>query len=156
MFNPKSGSSKAVRLSARDSFQGSTFSNADLGKSQFSDDYAATADGKDSLKHSELGEVSCIKISAVARNAEAAYGRIEMWLRATDNMPLRMEYYAKSGLLFKRMDLFTIKNFGSLRRPSVLKMESFEKAGTISTITIEAMNAADVPVTVFNKNYLTR
>ena len=156
MYNPKSGSANALRLSSRDSFQGSAFSNADVGKSQFSDDYAAALEPDATLEHAELGRVACRVIVAAARTETAAYGRIVMWLRAADLMPLRMEYYAKSGLLFKRMDLSAIKSFGPLVRPSVMRMESFEKKGTFTVMTIESIAARDVPLSVFSKNHLTR
>jgi outer membrane lipoprotein-sorting protein len=156
MFNPKAGSSNALRLSSRDSFQGSTFSNADVGKSQFSDDYEARLAPEAVLDHAELGAVPCYVIEAAAKTDTAAYGKIVMWARKTDFMPLRMEYYAKSGLLFKRMDLSKIRSFAAITRPSVMRMESLEKKGTITTLTMEALEAKDVPLAVFNKNYLTR
>jgi outer membrane lipoprotein-sorting protein len=156
MFNPKSGSANALRLSSRDSFQGSTFSNADVGNSQFSDDYSAALEPEAVLDHAELGSVACYVISASAKINTAAYGRIMMWARKSDFMPLKMEYYAKSGLLYKRMDLFKIKAFGAITRPSVMRMESLEKQGTYTTLTLEFLEPKDVPLQVFSKNYLTR
>ncbi|MBL8966528.1 MAG: outer membrane lipoprotein-sorting protein [Spirochaetaceae bacterium] len=156
MFNPKSGSANPIRLSSRDSFQGSTLSNADVGKNQFSDEYAPAFLPEAVLEHAELGPVPCRVIEGKAKGPEAAYGKIVMWLRKSDSMPLRMEYYAKSGLLFKRMDLSAIKSFGATTRPSVLRMESLEKKGTVSTLTIESIEPREVPASVFNKNWLTR
>jgi hypothetical protein len=156
MYNPKSGSSNPIRLSSRDSFQGSTMSNADIGKTQFSDDYEAELGGEASIEHAELGAVPCRVIEAKARTPDAAYGKIVIWLRIGDDMPLRMEYFAKSGLLFKRMELSKIRAFGSITRPSVMRMESLEKKGTVTTFTLESIEARDIPATVFNKNYLTR
>jgi outer membrane lipoprotein-sorting protein len=156
MFNPKAGSSNALRLSSRDSFQGSTFSNADVGKSQFSDDYEPSLAGEAILQHEELGPVPCYVIESKAKTDSAAYGKISMWARKSDCMPLRMEYYAKSGLLFKRMDLSAIRDFGKISRPSVMRMESLEKKGTFTTLRMEDIQAREVPLSVFNKNYLTR
>jgi outer membrane lipoprotein-sorting protein len=156
MFNPKAGSSNAIRLSAQDSFQGSTFSNADVGKNQFSADYAPTLEPEETIDHAELGRVPCYVVASAARTGEAAYGKIVMWLRESDLMPLKMEYYAKSGLLFKRMELSKVRNFGAITRPSVMRMESLEKKGTITTLTLGSMERKDVPLSVFNKNYLTR
>jgi outer membrane lipoprotein-sorting protein len=156
MFNPKAGSANALRLSSRDSFQGSTFSNADVGKSQFSEDYAPRLAPEAVLDHPELGAVPCWVIEATAKTEGAAYGKIMMWVRKADFMPLRMEYYAKSGLLFKRMDLSKIRNFGAITRPSVMRMESLEKKGTITTLTLESLEPRDVPLSVFTKNHLTR
>ena len=156
MFNPKAGSANALRLSSRDSFPGSTFSNADVGKSQFSDDYAAALAPEAVLQHAELGAVPCLVIETTAKTDTAAYGKIFMWVRKSDYMPLRMEYYAKSGLLFKRMDLSKVTSFGSITRPAVMRMESLEKKGTFTTLTMDALVAKNVPLQVFNKNYLTR
>ena len=156
MFNPKAGSANAIRLSAQDSFQGSTFSNADVGKNQYSADYAPNLAPEETIDAPDLGQVGCYVVSSAAKTAEAAYGKIMMWLRKGDLMPLKMEYYAKSGLLFKRMILSKVRNFGAITRPSVMRMESLEKKGTITTLTLEAMEQKDVALTVFNKNYLTR
>ena len=156
MFNPKAGSANALRLSSRDSFQGSTFSNADIGKSQFSDDYAPALAPDEVIDHPELGKVECYVISAKAKTDTAAYGRIVMYVRKSDLMPLRMEYYAKSGLLFKRMTLSKVRDFGAITRPSVLQMESLDKVGTITTLTLASIEPMEVPLSVFNKNYLTR
>jgi outer membrane lipoprotein-sorting protein len=156
LYNPKAGAAAAIRLSARDSFQGSTFANADVGKSQFADDYTPSRAPDAELDHPELGKVPCYVIESVARDETAAYGKIVMWARKSDSMPLQMEYYAKSCLLYKRMVLSAIKDFGPIRRPSVLRMESLEKAGTITTLTLEWIERRDVPLSVFNKAYLTR
>jgi outer membrane lipoprotein-sorting protein len=156
MFNPKAGSTKALRLSARDSFQGSTFSNSDVGKNQFSDDYSASLGPDETLAHSELGKVPCTTIVATAKNEEAAYSKIVMWLRKSDDMPLKMEYYARSGLLFKRMELSKITKFGTITRPAVMRMESLEKKGTITTLKVESFVSKSVADSFFNKNYLTR
>jgi outer membrane lipoprotein-sorting protein len=156
MFNPKAGSANALRLSSRDSFQGSTFSNSDVGKSQFSDDYSAALRPEATLDRPDIGATPCYVIEASAKVDTAAYGKIVMWVRKADSMPLRMEYYAKSGLLFKRMDMSRIRSFGAITRPSVMRMESLEKKGTATTLTMESLEAKDVPLSVFNKNYLTR
>jgi outer membrane lipoprotein-sorting protein len=156
MFNPRAGSANAIRLSAQDSFQGSTFANADVGKSQFTDDYVPSLAPEAVLDHPELGKVSCYILEAKAKTEQAAYGKIVMWTRKSDFMPLMMEYYAKSGLLFKRMTLSNIRSFGAITRPSVMSMESLEKKGTVTTITILSIEAKDVPLSIFNKNYLTR
>ncbi|HUX36931.1 MAG TPA: outer membrane lipoprotein-sorting protein [Rectinemataceae bacterium] len=156
MFNPKAGSANALRLSSRDSFQGSTFSNADVGKSQFSDDYSPSLAPDALLDHPEYGKVECYAIVATAKTETAAYGKIVIYIRKLDSMPLRMEYYAKSGLLFKKMTLSKIRDFGGFVRPSVMTMESLDKAGTVTTLTMEALEKKNVPISVFNKNYLTR
>jgi outer membrane lipoprotein-sorting protein len=156
MYNPKSGSANPIQLSSSDSFQGSTFANADVGKSQFSDDYSPGAVRDETIDHPEYGKVECYVIDSAAKSPKSAYGKIVMWVRASDLMPVRMEYYAKSGLLFKRMTLSKVRTFGAITRPSVLTMESLEKKGTVTTLTLQSIEARDVSPAIFNKNYLKR
>jgi outer membrane lipoprotein-sorting protein len=155
MFNPRAGSANAIRLSARDSFQGSAFSNADVGKNRFSEDYEPSLAPEEEIS-AESVSTPCYVISSAAKTDEAAYGKIMMWIRKSDRVPIKMEYYAKSGLLFKRMELSKVKDYGAITRPSILRMESLEKKGTITTLTLLSMEPRDVPLSVFNKNYLTR
>jgi hypothetical protein len=156
MYNPKAGSANAIRLSARDSFQGSAFSNADVGKNRFSEDYEPSLAGEETTASGGGTPAPCYVVASEAKTADAAYGKIVMWIRESDLQPVKMEYYAKSGLLFKRMELSKVKDYGAITRPSVLRMESLEKKGTVTTLTLLTMEPKEVPLSVFNKNYLTR
>ncbi len=157
MYNPRSGSRRAIRLSPRDSFQGSVFSNNDAGDPDYSDDYTAELIGRERLAHPELGSVDCWVVEATARHERATYGRIVMYATVEDLMPLFMEYYAKSGLLFKRMYLFELKRIAGAIRPTVWRMESLEQVGAYTLVTIEALEARDdLPGRLFNQAQLTR
>ena len=75
----------------------------------------------------------------------------------TDDLPLRMDYYARSGLLFKRMTLSGIKQSAGRLRPTVITMESFELEGTVSTVLFENMSVRrDLPDSLFTEASLTR
>lgn len=157
LYNPRSNSRRAIRLSPRDSFQGSAFSNNDVGDPDYSDDYESAVAGSETFQHDELGEVETIKLELTARRETTTYGRIVMWVRASDYMPLRMEYYAKSGLLFKRMSLSEIEELAGRPRPSLMRMESLEQEGFYSTVKIEEMEAREsIPDRYFSQANLTR
>ncbi|MDA3949131.1 MAG: outer membrane lipoprotein-sorting protein [Spirochaeta sp.] len=169
MYNPRSSSRRALRLSPRDSFQGSVFSNNDVSDPNYADDYTAVFDGTEVVTHPETGRVTTVKITATASHDESAYGTIEMWLMpegsagagsAAGNLrviPLQIDYYSRSGLLFKRMTLLEIGELAGARRPAVMRMESLEEAGAVTTVRLETLEARDdIPERLFNQQELTR
>ncbi len=164
MYNPRSHSRRAVRLAPRDSFQGSVFSNNDVSDPNYADDYTATVEGRETIDHREFGTVPALRITARARHDEAAYGRIEMWLRPDEEspddlrvIPLRIDYYSRSGLLFKRMTLREIGPLAGARRPSVMEMESLEEQGAVTTVRIESLESREeLPPRLFSQQELTR
>jgi outer membrane lipoprotein-sorting protein len=157
MHNPRSNSRRAIRLSPRDSFQGSAFSNNDVGDPNYSDDYDVRIAGGETLNHEELGSVETVKLELTAKRETTTYGRIVMWIRESDDIPLKMEYYAKSGLLFKRMTLSEITDLAGRQRPSFMRMESLEQDDFYSTVKIEEMEVReDLPDRYFSQANLTR
>ena len=160
MYNPRSGSRRAIRLSPRDSFQGSVFSNNDVSDPNYSDDYTARHAGTETIEHPYYGEVTAARIEANASHDEAAYGRIVMWVTLTDTgrvMPLRFDYYSRSGLLFNRMTLEDMGQLAGAERPRLMRMESLEEEGAVTIVRIESMEARDdMPARMFNQQELTR
>jgi hypothetical protein len=159
MYNPRSGSRRAIRLSPRDSFQGSVFSNNDVSDPDYSDDYRADHAGTASIAHATFGTVECVVIEAVASHDEAPYGRIVIYLTSRDGraVPLQFDYYSRSGLYFKRMTLDRYENLAGAFRPRVMRMESLEEEGAVTTVTIETLEARDdIPSRLFNQQELTR
>jgi outer membrane lipoprotein-sorting protein len=157
MYNPRSNSSRAIRLSPRDSFQGSVFSNNDVGDPDYSDDYSASYNGTEEIQHQELGTVETHVITATAKHPKAAYGKIKMWIAQESFIPLEMEYYAKSGLLFKRMTLSDIRELAGRRRPALMRMESLEIENAYSTVEIlELEKRESISPRLFSQRALTR
>jgi outer membrane lipoprotein-sorting protein len=157
MFSPKSGSTKPIRLAPKDSFQGSAFSNSDVSKTTFSDDYSATVEAEETVSHPELGSVVCYRLRCDAAKPDASYGKIMMWLRKSDLIPLKFDYYAKSGLLYRKMAMSQYKMLAGRLRATHMEMESIDKVGTKSIITIEVLEErSDIRDSLFNLNNLTR
>lgn len=157
LFNPRSNSRRAIRLSPRDSFQGTLFSNHDVGDPQYTDDYEAARLGDERIDHPDLGRVDTIVLEATPTTDEAPYGRIKMWLRREDSIPVQMEYYARSELLFKRMYLSNIRELAGRQRPAVMRMESLQLENAFSRIEIlELEERTDLPDRRFTQANLTR
>jgi len=156
LYNPKAGSTKPLRLAPRDSFQGSSFSNSDVSKTSFTEDYDGATEGEDTIDTAEFGTVKAWKLKATANNPEAAYGFIEMWVRQSDLLPLKFDYYAKSGLLFRQMVLSEFKPLAGRVRATRMEMVSLDKKGTKTVLHIEQMVEKSVPENLFNLTSLTK
>lgn len=157
MYNPRAGGRRAIRLSPRESFQGSVFSNNDVGDPTYTDDYSASYGEQETIDHPSLGTVATQVLIGEATHDEAAYGRIVVWVRTTDAAPVQMELYAKSGILFKRMSFRDFKELAGRQRPSVIRMDSLIQENTYSIVTIEALERRDeLPDRLFTQANLTR
>lgn len=157
LYSPASGSTKPLRLSLKQSFQGSLFSNGDVGEPHFSRDYTAVVAGHESVNVAGLGPVDALVLDGVPSNPQAQYGRIKVWVQPDSNLPLRIDYTAKSGLLFKRMTFSEYRDLAGTKRPTKYTMESFEEPGTYTVLSINEMQATpDLPENDFSETRLTR
>jgi hypothetical protein len=130
MYNPRSGSRRANRLSARDSFQGSVFSNNDVSDPNCGDDYNASHDGRERIDHPQFGAIETIKRNAVASHDEAP---------------------------FRRMTLSAIEEPAGARRPRRMRMEALDESVAVTVFTVESLEARDsFPGRIFNRKELTR
>ena len=64
MYSPRAGSRTPLRLSPRESFQGSAFSNNDVGDPSWANDYKATLSGSARVDSPDFGEVDVWVITA--------------------------------------------------------------------------------------------
>ena len=157
LYNPKSNSRRPLRLSPEQSFQGTVFSNNDVSNPQYTDDYEARMENSETIEHPDPGTVDCLVILAEAKRKEAPYGRIKIWIDKKELRPLRFDYYAKSGLLFKSMILSGYRQMAGKMRPSRMHMDSFEIDGAWSEVSIDSLEALDdIPDSRFSPAALTR
>lgn len=157
MFNPRAGTGQAIRLSPRASFQGSVFSNRDVGDPQYASDYNVTIAGTVTLNHPELGEVKALLLEGTAKNERVAYSKVKIWVRAEDHMMLQTEYYAKSGLLFKRAVFTRVKQMAGRVRPTLMRMTSMDAKNKESDLSIDSLEAnPNLSNAIFTLSALTR
>jgi len=157
MFNPRAGSGQAIRLSPRASFQGTVFSNRDVGDPQYTTDYTVQVVGHESIDVPGSGQVNAIVVEGLARNAQIAYAKVRLWIRASDYMILKAEYFAKSGLPFKTVEFTNIRNLGGRERPSVLRMLSLDQKDRVSVMTIHDLTEDPAMAdAIFTLSALTR
>ncbi len=157
MYNPRSGSERPLRLPERDAFQGSLFSNSDASNPRYTDDYRAAITGRERVSHPDLGAVEALILSCEAKRPSSPYGRLEIRVTADGFRPLSIAYYARSGLLLKRLTFAGYRERAGALRPTKMVMESLEQEGARTEVTIDEMEArTDLADSLFTLAALTR
>jgi outer membrane lipoprotein-sorting protein len=157
MYNPRAGSERPVRLPERDSFQGSLFSNSDASDPRYTNDYRATISGRERVTHPDLGTVDALVLSCEAKRPSSPYGRLEIRVTADGFRPLSIAYYARSGLLLKRLAFSGYRELAGDLRPTKMVMESLEQKGARTEVTIDDLEErTDLADSLFTLTALTR
>jgi hypothetical protein len=157
MYNPRAAGGRALRLSPRDSFQGSAFSNRDFSDPEFADSYSVELAGSETIEHPDLGNVECWVLEATAEDDQLAYARVRLWITKEREILVRSHYFAKSGLLFKTAEYRDIEQIAGAERPTTVEMRDRQQTDRVSTMSITSLEAAnDLPDRVFTQRHLTR
>lgn len=118
------GVSKPVRLSGKDAFMGTSFSNDDLLNLDKADDYEAAVTASDDQGWNLV--LTALKPSLPYPRIEARIGR--------DHLPVTMAYFTRSGQESKRITYSEVRDFGGKRRPSVMTNVDLMKPGDESRV----------------------
>ncbi len=157
MYSPRAGSRTPLRLSPRESFQGTAFSNNDVGDPSWANDYKATLGGSASIDSPDFGKVDVWIISGKALRHDVPYGAIRIYLKKDGMLPLKVEYDAKSGLLLKTMELSDYATVAGRLRPRRMIMTTADGTGERSVVVISDLRERnDLPDAMFNQTWLTR
>ncbi len=140
--------SKPVRLSKKDSFMGSSFSNEDLMNSDMADDYdAVIKDNKGRLYLLEL----------TAKRPDVAYAKIELWVNEELMVPVEASYFGMSGRLIKKMKFDKIGEMAGLKRPLHMVMEDMLEKGAYTEVEfISLEELQDIPDYKFDQTQMGR
>lgn len=157
LYNPRAGSSRPVRLTAAEGFQGSFFSNRDIADPRYDQDYRAVSVTSETAQVEGIGAVEVYRVQAEATTPEAAYGRLTMLLRVEDSLPLRVNYFSRSGAHVKTMRVTEIRELAGRPRPAAYRMEPADRSDAYSSVRIISMTARDdIDDSMFTEDYLTR
>jgi outer membrane lipoprotein-sorting protein len=138
---------KSMRVSGRQSMQGSDLSNDDILKLKLSLDYDSKIVGEENGAGQNL-----YILELVAKRPTVAYGKLIFWVDKTSLLPTKTEYYAISGKLMKTMTYSQNKELGGRVRPTVMEITSELRKGyrTVMSFT-EADYKSDLPDQLFTK-----
>ena len=129
---------RAVRMASRDSFQGGDFNNADVLRVNYVADYSV-------VFAPEPGEAWVLDLQA--KNPDAAYDKIRLWIDKKSELPLRGEYYTQSGKLLRTAEFSEVRTFGDIVRPAKILMKNMLAQQRFSTLVVHSYNTHVTPKT---------
>ena len=143
---------KSIRVSGRQNMQGSDLANDDLLKVKLTEDYTSMLIGTDTIEG-----VAVYMLELTARNPAVAYGRLKYWVRQSDFIPIKTEYYAISGKMLKTAIYDEVIEIGGKVRPARMEISSALRKGykTVFTI-IDADYKYENPDSIFTRMYLEK
>ena len=112
-------------------WMGSDFTNDDLVKeSSILDDYTQKLIGV-----SALGGEAAYQVEATPKpDAAVVWGRIVYWVRRSDAMPLKQDYYSERGELVRVMSFSDVRKVGGRVLPTRWEMRPVGKPGNATTV----------------------
>jgi hypothetical protein len=138
--------SRPVKLTRKQSFMGSTFSNEDVMNSTLADDYTA----KVLLREIRDGK-PYYKVELNAKNRSVAYAKMTAGIDSITAIPDTIVYYGLSGKALKEMVSFENKMLAGRLRPSRMIMYDFLEEGAWTEVDIKTLSEKeDIPESVFN------
>ena len=129
---------KPTRLASRESFQGGDFNNADVLRVHYQADYDAKV-----LPQSTVPDAWELELKA--KRSDAAYERIKLWMRRSDGMPVKGEYYTASGKQLRAAEFSEVKSFGGFKRPAKVVMKNMLTPKRWSEMVMTTFNAKVTP-----------
>lgn len=140
--------SRPIRLSRKQSFMGSTFSNEDISDSKWEDDYdPVITDEKDNM----------LLLSLFAKRKDVAYAQIDIWIDKETKVPTEGVYFGLSNKPLKKIYFFNVKEISGLLRPLDMKMEDLLEEGTWTEVKmIELQKLESIPDYKFDASQLGR
>ena len=137
-----------------DRFLGSDFSNDDFVKlTYFPRDYDSKI-----LETSDLNGALSYHLELLPHpEAPVTYGKLEIWIRKEDHMPLRWDFYNDRLKLIRTLEYSEFHSFGSHLAPTVWTMKNLEKEGHQTVIRIlEAQYDVELSNLLFKKENLEK
>ena len=124
---------RAVRLANRDSFQGGDFNNADVLRVNYQADYTAKV-------VADPTRTDAWQLELHAKTKDAAYDMIKLWMRKSDSLPVKGEYYTASGKMLRMAEFSDFKAYSGLTRPGKIQMKNMLATQRYSTMSWDAMD----------------
>ena len=138
---------KPIRITSLQSVTGGVFNNSDIMQVDYSAEYDVVGS-----ENSDSGYILELK----AKDKTVAYDKLKMWA-SQDDVVLKIECYAASGMLIKTLDFKEPKDFGNgLLRPSVIETYSPLYKGYRSSMFFLQIKSREFKDEVFTMNYMSR
>ncbi|MET3134534.1 outer membrane lipoprotein-sorting protein [Oxalobacteraceae bacterium GrIS 1.11] len=114
-YDPASQS--GMRISPQQRLLGQA-SNGDVVTVNLAHDYTGQIEAEETITDGERKERPCYRIKLSANNPEVTYNSIEYWVERGSNRPVKSNFYAESGRLFKTAYYRRFENQLGKERPT--------------------------------------
>lgn len=142
------GVGKPMRITSQQSVTGGVFSNADILRIDYADEYDVTGMNEEGSKY-------ILKLKA--KTAEVAYDKIIMTVDKATLLPVQIDAHAASGMLIKTLRFKDVKDFGDgIRRPATVETESPLYKGYKSVMLYSGIRQRVLPDEVFTQSFMAR
>jgi len=151
LYTPELKRSRRIAGSNRsDSFMGTDFSYADLdGRDLRQSDAVLKAD-------ESVGKFDCYHLMATPKNGDAVYGKIEVWVRKDNYVPLKYVMYSKGGAPVKTLLSREIQKHNGHWFITASKMTD-NATGRTTDLSLDKINRReDIPMDNFSVRALER
>jgi len=109
------------------SWNGSDFTNDDLVReSNVAKDYAKKILGEEEIEHERSWKIELLPNS----NAPVVWGKLLYWVRTSDFLPARVDFYDEKGTLIRTMAYSNHKTLGGRKLPTKWSMINQKKRGS--------------------------
>lgn len=155
IYLPEVGkSTKIAGHALRQSFMGSDFSYDDaVSNQELAEDYNSTLEKEETYQ----GTPCYVLKLSLKEGAEASYYTQKLLVSKESFLPLKAEYYSRSGKLMKEMQILDYKNVSGKNFPTRIRMENKLRKDTWTEFEIgEISIGISIPSRVFTKGYLER
>ncbi len=141
---------RATRVANRDSFQGGDFNNADILRVSYSKDYT----GK--RVPSEVPDTWALELKA--KSPETAYDAIKLWVRKSDGLPVKAQYFGTSGQMLRSAEFSEHREFekGYTRPAKVVMRNELVKSRRSELVVKSLKRGVDAPAQRFTQADLGR
>ncbi|MCK5817071.1 MAG: outer membrane lipoprotein-sorting protein [Candidatus Marinimicrobia bacterium] len=138
----------------RQSINGSDLSYEDMMSDEtLNDDYKATTKGEEIIF-----DRACWVVKLTALKVDVAYPTRKLWIDKERYLPLRGEYFAKSGKLLKRMEILKVMQTGGRWFPAEMQYKDvLNKKSKGTSFIIESVEFdVEIPKYIFTKAALKK
>ncbi len=135
-------------------WMGSDFSNDDLVKeSSVINDYTKKLTGKENVGNQAAYRIELIPLP----DAAVVWGKIIYFVRVSDRIPLKMEYYDERGNRVKTLSFSEVRELGGRKMPTRWVMQSTAKPDNSTTIVVNKVRFdSPIPDRIFTLRNLRK
>ncbi len=149
------GTKASVRISPQQRLMGDA-ANGDVITVNFARDYQATLAAEEMVTDGERKPRQAYKLALQARNEDATYAAIELWVDAGNHWPIKARFLADSGRLLKTAYYRRFQPQLGAERPTETVIIDGLNPQSVTILRLSEFVARNIPTSWFQRDFLSR